>query len=138
MNKYEYNYGEADLNPFRQELESFISPYRYLQYAAIKGRLNNFYKKNGITDIATKDNMRHMGASALMASRNWLGGRKTSKYWGDIKEGLDIALGKDDVEHDLINNQIGRNIGMQNSTKNTDEILQKVYDEVIKRYGANQ
>ena len=136
--EYEYNYGEPEFSEGRQFIENMLFPYRGLQYTAIKGRLNNFYKQNGIDDIATKDNMRHMGASALMASRNWLGGRKTAKHWGNAKEGYDIMLNKNDVEHDLINNQIGRNIGMKNKNKNTDEILQEVYNEVLNRYNSNQ
>lgn len=137
---YEYNYAEPEMGKLRQSIEWMDLPLRAAQLGLINYRLNDFYKKNGISekDIDIKNHMRHMGGSALMASKNWLGGRKTAKYWGDLKEGLDIALGKTDSELDLQNNQIGRDIGMQNRDKNTDEILQKVYEEVLRRYKSNQ
>lgn len=140
MNLKQFNTGEPELNPIRKYEELVISPLRATQFGLINHRLEDFYKKNGITknDIDLKNYMRHMGGSALLASDNWLGGRRVSKYWGDYKELFDILRNRDDGGLDLQNNKIGRDIGKQYHDKTTDEILQKVYEEALKRLNSNQ
>lgn len=138
--EYKYNYEEPSLNPIRQLIELSVMPARLAQFGMVNKRLNDFYKNNGITDKDNdiKNHMRHMGGSALFASPYWLGGRRTSKFWGDIKEGVDTLQGKQDTYLDLNNNQIGRDIAKQNPNLKTDELLDKVYQEVLRRYKSNQ
>lgn len=139
--EYEYNYAEPELSPIGQRIESFFILPRLFQFGIAENKLNDFYKKNGITsknnDI--KNHMRHMGGSALFASPNWLGSPESSKFWGNVKEARDILTrDSDDTEQDLINNQIGRNIAKQYPNLNSEEHLQKVYEEVLRRYKTNQ
>ena len=48
--EYKYNYEEPQLNPVRQILELSISPIRLIQFGMVNKKLNDFYKKNGITN----------------------------------------------------------------------------------------
>lgn len=77
------------------------------------------------------NDMRHQYVSALYA-RNF--GNNTAKFLGDMNELTDFyASGRYDSELDKINNEIGRNYGINNPNISKENLLQILWDD----YGKN-